>query len=376
MQHRQSGFPDPDEVPARGRSGGVPSGVTGGEFGGPLGDTQFVADDDPGPAPRGSSGARLRAQRGSVDVIEVALDRQVLVIGRRLTNDVVIHDTNVSRQHARLLRGPDGYSIEDTQSSNGTFVNDERVFGPRPLRDGDVIRIGDAAFVYEAAAPPAQPAGLADAGMESGPADWTRALPDIAVLPSEELADEPPAGVAPVEYAPPPGADFSADELEDELARRDASPAGTVAAAHLAPGSESRATGASSATGTALADVSRDLVELAETATRLADRVRMLEEALEARPRRTSDPRRPSSDDTVALVEFSRLLRDLQTFGDPEAAKAAANLLDELSRQPRDVELLLSISRQAPIMAVVLRQHAYLMRLAPLLDEALGRMLD
>ena len=78
----------------------------------------------------------------------------------------------------------------------------------------------------------------------------------------------------------------------------------------------------------------------------------------------------------MALVEFSRLLRDLQTFGDPEAATAAANLLDQLSRQPRDVELLLSISRQAPIMAVVLRQHAYLMRLAPLLDEALGRMLE
>ena len=147
MQHRQPGFPDPDESPARDPSGRAPYGMPGPDFGEPFGDTRaFVADDEPGPAARAASGARLRAQRGSVDVIEVALDRQVLVIGRRLTNDIVIHDTNVSRQHARLLRGPDGYSIEDTQSSNGTFVNDERVTDPRELEVGDLVRFGTVAW--------------------------------------------------------------------------------------------------------------------------------------------------------------------------------------------------------------------------------------
>ena len=387
MQHRPSGFPDPDESLAHGSGGGGPSGMTGGDVGGRLGYTQaFDADDNRASAARSSSGARLLAQRGSVDVIEVSLDRQVLVIGRRLTNDIVIHDTNVSRQHARLLRGPDGYSIEDTQSSNGTFVNDERVFGPRPLRTGDVIRIGDAVFVYEAAGPSGGQAGVA-----AGPADWTQAFPDAATAAPTELTEEPviggiePAGSqvggsAHVDHGSVTvdvaAEDFAADELENALARPDASPVASADAGQVLPGREAVPPGGASATGTALADVGRDLAALADTATRLADRVRALESVMGAAPRRAPDPGRPSSDDTVALVEFSRLLRDLQAFGDPEAATAAANLLDQLSRQPRDVELLLSISRQAPIMAVVLRQHAYLMRLAPLLDEALGRMLQ
>ncbi|MDP8922293.1 MAG: hypothetical protein M3O34_05375, partial [Chloroflexota bacterium] len=130
------------------------------------------------------------------------------------------------------------------------------------------------------------------------------------------------------------------------------------------------------ATGTTLADVGRDLASLAETANRLAERVRQLEAALAVEPGRPAGAARFTADDRIALTEFRRLLGDLRAVGDPEAATAAANLLDELSRQPRDVELLLSMSRQAPVMAVVVRQHAYLMRLAPLLDEALGRALE
>ncbi|MDP8924212.1 MAG: FHA domain-containing protein, partial [Chloroflexota bacterium] len=157
MQHRQPGSPDPDEAPAYDPSGRLPSAMAR-DDGGPFGDTRFFdGDDEAGPSEGGPPSARLRAEHGSVDVIEVTLDRSVLDIGRRLTNDIVIHDTNVSRQHARLVRGPDGYTIEDTQSSNGTFVNDERVFGPRQLRNGDVIRIGDAVFVYEVKMPSVGP---------------------------------------------------------------------------------------------------------------------------------------------------------------------------------------------------------------------------
>ena len=370
MQHRQSGFTGPDESPAHDPGGGMPSDMTSSELGGPFGDTRaFVAGDNLGPNAGTASGARLRAEQGSVDVIEVTLDRQVLVIGRRLTNDIVIHDTNVSRQHARLLRGPAGYSIEDTQSSNGTFVNDERVFGPHLLHTGDVIRIGDAVFVYEAAAPSGE-----SPEMPAPAAAWTRAAPDATLMaPAEiapaELAEEPPVGTVPA------ASELSAEELEDELARG-AGAASMADADRVATPGDADAGGSSSATGTALADVRRDLASLADMAGRLADRVRQLEAALDVEPGRPSNAGGSPSDDTVALVEFRRLLRDLHTVGDPEAATAAANLLDQLSRQPRDVELLLSISRQAPIMAVVLRQHAYLMRLAPLLDEALGRVLE
>jgi hypothetical protein len=63
-------------------------------------------------------------------------------IGRDNTNAVAIPDGSVSTKHARILRGPDGFEIEDLQSRNGTFVNGEKVTGKRPLKDGDLLRLG------------------------------------------------------------------------------------------------------------------------------------------------------------------------------------------------------------------------------------------
>src|SRR4051794_4921230 len=94
--------------------------------------------------------ARLRVEQGSVDEQMISLDRPVTIIGRRQQgSDVVIHDTNVSRQHAKIQRLGDRVTIEDSDSSNGTIVNDERIEAVQELRPGDVIRIGDAVFVFE-----------------------------------------------------------------------------------------------------------------------------------------------------------------------------------------------------------------------------------
>ena len=78
-------------------------------------------------------------------------------------------DLEISRRHARVSRGADRQlAIEDLGSSNGTFVNDERVDGPRPLEVGDVITVGKtvlqvtdgAGDVLEKVRPPADaPAG-------------------------------------------------------------------------------------------------------------------------------------------------------------------------------------------------------------------------
>jgi pSer/pThr/pTyr-binding forkhead associated (FHA) protein len=63
-------------------------------------------------------------------------------IGRDNTNAVAIPDGSVSTKHARILRGADGFEIEDLGSRNGTFVNGEKVGGKRPLKDGDLLRLG------------------------------------------------------------------------------------------------------------------------------------------------------------------------------------------------------------------------------------------
>jgi diguanylate cyclase (GGDEF)-like protein len=71
-----------------------------------------------------------------------ALDRPELVIGRADDAQVVVQDEGVSRRHAALARTGDQYQLTDLGSTNGTFLNDERLRAPAPLQDGDSIRIG------------------------------------------------------------------------------------------------------------------------------------------------------------------------------------------------------------------------------------------
>ena len=65
--------------------------------------------------------------------------------------DVEIHleDPFASTRHARLVRQGAIVVIEDLGSTNGTYLNEELLDGPRPLHPGDRIRIGDSTFVYE-----------------------------------------------------------------------------------------------------------------------------------------------------------------------------------------------------------------------------------
>ena len=69
-------------------------------------------------------------------------------IGR---GDVEIHleDPFASTRHARLSRQGGVVVIEDLGSTNGTYLNEELLEGPRPLHPGDRIRIGDSTFTYE-----------------------------------------------------------------------------------------------------------------------------------------------------------------------------------------------------------------------------------
>jgi predicted component of type VI protein secretion system len=71
------------------------------------------------------------------------LDRDWLTIGRDPSNDIVINDPQVSRQHARITRQGQMVVIEDLGSTNGSFANGVRLTGPHVLSNGDVIGLGD-----------------------------------------------------------------------------------------------------------------------------------------------------------------------------------------------------------------------------------------
>ena len=66
-----------------------------------------------------------------------------LTIGRDITNRIVINDAEVSRKHARLTLQSGSYVIEDLGSTNGTFVDGQRLIGPHVLRPGETIMLGE-----------------------------------------------------------------------------------------------------------------------------------------------------------------------------------------------------------------------------------------
>lgn len=70
-----------------------------------------------------------------------------LVIGRGLDCEIRINDHSVSRRHARLQPGADGFYAVDLQSTNGTFVNDVPASMCK-LKDGDYLRVGNCIYRF------------------------------------------------------------------------------------------------------------------------------------------------------------------------------------------------------------------------------------
>jgi predicted component of type VI protein secretion system len=71
------------------------------------------------------------------------LEGDQLTVGRDATNEIVINDAEISRRHARLTFQGGKYVLEDLGSTNGTFVNGQRLAGPRVLKAGEVVQFGE-----------------------------------------------------------------------------------------------------------------------------------------------------------------------------------------------------------------------------------------
>jgi LysM repeat protein len=84
----------------------------------------------------------LVMQRGPHPNLTYALEKDVLILGRDASADISINDQAVSRFHARLTRQGSQWVVEDIGSSNGTFVNGQRISGPTVLSPGAQLGLG------------------------------------------------------------------------------------------------------------------------------------------------------------------------------------------------------------------------------------------
>jgi pSer/pThr/pTyr-binding forkhead associated (FHA) protein len=114
------------------------------------------------------------------------LEGDQITIGRDSTNGITINDAEISRRHARLTFQGGKYILEDLGSTNGTFVNGQRLAGPRVLKTGEVVSFGEQiVLVFEAT--------TFDAGA-------TVVSPRAAAVPSVSRPVMPPPPV-PMDYA-------------------------------------------------------------------------------------------------------------------------------------------------------------------------------
>jgi transcriptional regulator with AAA-type ATPase domain len=78
------------------------------------------------------------------------LTRRTLVFGRGVEGPGCIHDAYLSREHVHVRRGRGGqWVLEDLDSRNGTYLDGERVTGPRVLASGSVVSLGSTVMVVD-----------------------------------------------------------------------------------------------------------------------------------------------------------------------------------------------------------------------------------
>lgn len=128
------------------------------------------------------------------------LNKSEIYIGRDIHNDIVINDAEVSRKHARLVIQAGGYVLEDLGSTNGTFVNGQRLMGPHVLRPNELVMLGEkVSLVFEASYEP----GATVAAVPSQPpkAVPSQATPAPAYVPPARQTE---SGFKPPEEQPQP----------------------------------------------------------------------------------------------------------------------------------------------------------------------------
>jgi ABC-2 type transport system ATP-binding protein len=150
-----------------------------------------------------------------------------LLIGRDRDADVVVDDPEVSTKHAAFALEGGAATVEDLDSTNGTFVNGERVTGSRQLQAGDRVAVGPTTFEIRGLAQetkPPEPAAPEPASPPSPQVTRAREIPTLQALifvAGQEAGTELPVGDQLVVGRDPGAADVVLDQ-DPDVSRRHA----------------------------------------------------------------------------------------------------------------------------------------------------------
>ncbi len=71
-----------------------------------------------------------------------------LTLGRQKDNIIQIKDPYISKKHFRIIKDEDEFFLEDLASSNGTYLNGEKVLDVVRIGKGDIIKVGELEFIF------------------------------------------------------------------------------------------------------------------------------------------------------------------------------------------------------------------------------------
>src|SRR5438270_8475665 len=156
------------------------------------------------PRASGAAFASFLARSGGLMGQRLPVKTPVVNLGRADYNDIVLPDPSVSTSHAKLRRREGVWVLVDLDSTNGTFVDGERVRGEAPLAPGATVRLGDVQLLFE---PTDEKQGVAKGGgTQVLRTPHSSALPGPPAPPASPARSVPPAPAAPAAPVRPPPA--------------------------------------------------------------------------------------------------------------------------------------------------------------------------
>jgi pSer/pThr/pTyr-binding forkhead associated (FHA) protein len=134
-----------------------------------------------------------------------------VIVGRATDCQWIIASGAVSRRHARLVRHGREVTIEDLDSSNGTFVNGERLSAPHELHDQDRVQLGAVEILF--VIPPDEPSADETIAVSAIPSLAPVKAPPVARPAETRTTSQPPGSTSTPTERPPPPPSPAAEEI-------------------------------------------------------------------------------------------------------------------------------------------------------------------